>query len=297
MINEFLTKANTNSPFHFPKKTYADRTDSSTHTAADNRKNYRSGREMAPQPDLLTQNRELEPQIKTSNGLAATVSDFSPKPGRHLRRTMHVVVRNTPADRVDQVVDAMQRYMDIRPRREPTADPLDEASIARFPQQILESGQRWDQARLYQFSTNGVLQTQYSPKYRAWGGDLELNLNGIGVTNVTSTESKAPEPILVGAPNMVDDPYFDPAFAAQNAMRRLRELLDTPEVSRPQAGPGNMVDNPYFHPSQAAGNAMGHLRELLSNSPGVGKFYQQNAGALSSFDQLQPSGPILTGKV
>jgi len=67
----------------------------------------------------------------------------------------------------------------------------------------------------------------------------------------------------LGPPNMVDDPYFDPAFTVQNAVRKIRSDLAPSGRSPYLIGVPNMVDDPYFDPAFSGQNA---IRSIVANT-------------------------------
>ena len=77
--------------------------------------------------------------------------------------------------------------------------------------------------------------------------------------------SNQPSYLHLGPPNMVDNPYFDPAFTAQNAIRKIRADLGPSGFSALPIGPPNMVDNPYFDPAFTAQNAIRKIRADLGS--------------------------------
>ncbi len=249
-------------------------------------------------PNIITQGRMTKPRATISNDLVAAIAAYSPAPGRNPARAMRLDIQNTPGSKVDKVTDAIQRYLNIRPRREPTADPLDEASIARHPQQIVQSSGRWNDARYYKLAKNGLETYQFQPGHRTWAGQLELKLENAGQANIAASASRSPltipstlgqyvthDPayaaqsamgeikellnrpsrpaVTVGPPIITDNPYFDPAFAGQNAMRKLRQTLSPSGREGLKVGPVNMTDDPANDPSFAGQKAMGEIRDAL----------------------------------
>lgn len=170
-------------------------------------------------PHLIAASRASRPEADVSNELVAEVREYSPLPGRQAARHMRLDVQNNPGRQVDQVADAIQRYLNIEPRREPTADPKAEDSIVRHPQQIIQSNQRWNKATYYQFASNGAETYQIRPEYRAWGGGLELKLENEGTANIFAPSSSSPQPgpAPTGPPNSADDPLNAPDRAWSTA--------------------------------------------------------------------------------
>jgi hypothetical protein len=67
-----------------------------------------------------------------------------------------------------------------------------------------------------------------------------------------------------GPPNIIDNPYFDSAFAGQNAASKIKADLTPNHVPRTRVGPPNMVDNPYSDPAFAGQNAAGKIQADLA---------------------------------
>lgn len=177
---------------------------------------------------------------------------------------LHLDVQNTPGAKVDKVADAIQRYLGIKPRREPTADPLDEDSIARHPQQLNEAAGRWAQARYYQFAANGLERYQFQPEFRAWGGGLNLNIENEGQADVSAPAYGSP---LAAGGRPASEVNTDLVFAAQKAVGAMKEMKSVP-VERETVGPPLYfsASDPYFDPAYAAQNAVGYLREAMKNT-------------------------------
>lgn len=253
-------------------------------------------------PNLIASSNAARPRADINNDMVAAIAAYTPQPGRQAARHMSLEVLNTPPPRVDNVIDAIQRYLDIRPRREPTADPKDEASVARHPQQIIESAGRWDDAMRYRFADNGASNRQFNPEYNAWAGGLDLTLKNEGSAEVSApptrsplpgasgpdlstlgdnavhdpvdaaqaamaemieSQAPAPEPITSGAPLITDDPYFDPAYAAQNAAAKIREDLRGSEQERLTVGRSNIIDDPSRDPARNYQDTAAEIRRRL----------------------------------
>ena len=249
-------------------------------------------------PHIIAAGRASVPRAGISNPLVASVSGYSPLPGSRPANHMRLDVQNIPAPKVDSVADAIQRYLGISPRNEPTADPLDEATVARHPQQLLQAADRWADARYYQFSANGLERYQFQSDFRAWGGGLELNIENRGQADISAPAHRSPlavrgpasegaDPDLVfaaqrtmadlaerrsepvewlkaGAPINQDDPYFDPAYAAQNAMADILARQGEP-IEWTSVGAPIFQQSAYFDPAYAAQNAMGRIRDLMAD--------------------------------
>ena len=171
-------------------------------------------------PNIIAQGPAAVPRAYVQNPLVAEVRSFEPGPGLQLARRNVLNVRSEPGHKYDGVTDALQRYFNVEPRREPSADPRDEASVVRHPQGIIQSSARWTQDMFYQFADNGAANYQIRPDYRIWGGRLELELTDTGQTTVFASETSAPRPAAIRSLH-----YYDPANAAQEAFRRIQAIL------------------------------------------------------------------------
>ncbi len=277
-------------------------------------------------PNNIAMGLAAKPSAAANNEMAARVTGFDPKPGRHPRLGMHLQVQKAPGSQVDTVIDAIQRYLNISPRREPTSDPKDEASIARHPQQIIEAASRWDDALPYQFAMNGAKSYQLRPEIRRWGGSLSATLVEPGLTGVAAPATREAQPgprdvpggnqpdlvfaaqaamrdmlefeaepaepaVAVGQPNITGDPYFDPAFAAQNAMLKLREMLDRPRREEfVTVGAGGYSDRAYNDPATAYKNAINRSAENMAElDPDVLPIVTVGAGGYSDQAGAQPA--------
>jgi hypothetical protein len=208
----------------------------------------------------MTVRPETASRAHVQNPLVAEVRSFQPGPAARPPRQNHLNVHSAPGSRHDAVVRALQRYLDVKPRRQPSADPRDEASAARHPQGLLEAGFRWAQDVFYQFTDNGAAHYQLQPDYRLWGGTLELELKGAGRTAVSAPATgTGAEASGAGA----DKFGYDPANAAQETQARMNEILAARQGAQREAilvGPPTMNYNPYFDPAFAAQNAIKKMR-------------------------------------
>ncbi|MDR1922300.1 MAG: hypothetical protein LBS31_11250 [Candidatus Adiutrix sp.] len=268
--------------------------------------------------NTIASGRASAPVATVANEPVAEVLDFTPLPGRQPGRRMRLDVFEAPASRVDTVIDAIQRYLNIEPRREPTADPKNEASIARHPQQIIQAAQYWDDALPYQYAQNGVRTQHLQPEFRAWGASLTAQAEEAGTTGISAPPTRSPLPgrlplgrympydparaaqeamadltgrlepaevdfVQAGPPLMTEDPYFDPAYAAQNAMGRLRSFQATADAPRIRSGAPGYIDDPYNDPAFAAANAVARTRANLEMSAGLDRYTRPEAVG-ASFD-------------
>lgn len=211
-------------------------------------------------PNTIAQGRATAPIATASNDMAARVTDFDPKPGRQPRMGMHMQVHSAPGSQVDNVIDAIQRYLNISPRREPSSDPKAEDSIARHPQQIIQGAARWAETDQYQFSINGARSVQYQPEMHRWGGSLSADVVEPGLTGIAAPATREPQP---GRRRNTRN-EFNHVFAAQTAMRDLRQRLDKPDVEIISVGAGGYSDRPYNDPETAYANAINRTAENMA---------------------------------
>jgi hypothetical protein len=248
----------------------------------------------------MTVRPETSSRAHVQNPLVAEVRSFQPGFAARPLRQNHLNVRNAPGSRHDAVVRALQRYLDVKPRRQPSADPRDEASVARHPQGLLEAGSRWAQDVFYQFTDNGATNYQLRPDYRLWGGTLELELKGAGRTSVSAPATGAgAEASGAAAPAEAGKFGYDPANAAQETQARMNEILAARQGASREAvkvGPPTMNDNPYFDPAFAAQNAIKKMRADLAGENRAASPRDIQAGldrAQRIRDAFFRSGPVL----
>ncbi|UQZ89218.1 hypothetical protein C4J81_08430 [Deltaproteobacteria bacterium Smac51] len=281
------------SPVTSPRTSAPGNVFSTVRTATNDRLQYTVQNHNSIQ-NSIAMGRATKPLPSVSNEQVATVTDFEPRAGRHMRQSMHLQVQNAPGPQVDTVIDAIQRYLNISPRREPTSDPKAEDSIVRHPQQILQRAQRWDDALPYQFSINGAKSYQLQPEFHRWGGTLSADVNEPGLTGIEAPATRAPQPgsrinleevfaaqatmrdleanksepfspiVTSGPPNITSDPYFSPVSAAQNAMGRMRELMDQPRIERVSVGASALTDRDTYDPAVAWQATQESIRERLA---------------------------------
>ncbi|MDR2612018.1 MAG: hypothetical protein LBG06_04000 [Deltaproteobacteria bacterium] len=183
-----------------------------------------------------------KPHATVSNSMVAAVDEYTPPPGRNLRHYLALDVDKAGRNPTT-VVDALQRYFNVRPRREPMADPKDIASTDSFPTLAMDEAAAYARNFPYQFSVNGVPQKQYSPNFYARGGALKIRILGPGVTTVHTPETSG-EPGLKVGPFAEKGNYYPPAYAAQLTMDDILERLDPAiRIDTFTVGPVN-VDDP-----------------------------------------------------
>lgn len=236
--------------------------------------------------NFIAASRATSPAATISNTLTAEISNYSPPHGRSLGRNLHLEVQNTPTPEVDKIADAIQRYLNIKPRREATSDPLDEASILRHPQQIIQSSQRWNEAQYFQFSANGLSKSQTQAQHRTWGGRLELTIENQGITGISAPPSRSP---VTGSDRVRQITAYNPAFAAQEAMRNLSASL--PEnAGKIVLGHGNYSADPDHSPVTAGKSTMTEIRSKVPTLPQAAEFGQGNYSSKDS------NSPVMAGK-
>jgi hypothetical protein len=99
----------------------------------------------------------------------------------------------------------------------------------------------------------------------------------------SSQQSSHPSYHHLGPPNMVDDPYFDPAFTAQNAVRKIQGDM-APSGHKPYLiGAPNMVDDPYFDPAFSGQNAIRNIRANMARAQQVRDTFIQTGPSLSNW--------------
>ncbi len=168
------------------------------------------------------------PKVNVSNPTAVSINSFDPLPGRRLGLHMSLRVNNAPGPRVDNIADALQRFFNVGPRHEPTADPKNEATNKRFPMQILQARQHWDDIFPYQFSINGVNRYQKNSSFRMVGGSIQGSVAGEGSSSVNVPPTPGNQFFPVGP--LRNKPYviYPPAFAAQMAMQKMQGINAEP---------------------------------------------------------------------
>jgi hypothetical protein len=166
-----------------------------------------------------------KPHATISNTMVAAVDKFTPPPGINMRHYLALDVDHAGRNPTT-VVDALQRYFNVRPRREPIADPKDMASTDSFPTLVMDEAKAAArQYYPYRFSVNGIVQSQNQPDFYAGGGNLKIRILGPGVTSI-QTPSIPAEPGIEVGPLANRGKYYPPAFAAQMAMDYIKVLND-----------------------------------------------------------------------
>jgi hypothetical protein len=182
-----------------------------------------------------------KPHATVSNSMVAAVDEYTPPPGRNMRHYLALDVDKAGRS-VTTVVDALQRYFNVTPRREPIADPKDIASTDSFPTLVMDEAAAYADNFPYQFSVNGVPEQQHTPHFFARGGHLKIRILGPGTSTVHTPETAGEPGIKVG-PFAESGNYYPPAFAAQLTMDDIQERLDPANAMETFAvGPVNVED-------------------------------------------------------
>jgi hypothetical protein len=182
-----------------------------------------------------------KPHATVSNAMVATVDEYTPPPGRNMRHYLSLDVDKAGRSSTT-VVDALQRYFNVRPRREPIADPKDIASTDSFPTLVMDEAEAYARNFPYQFSVNGVPQKQYTPHLYARGGALKIRILGPGVTTVNTPPTSGEPGIKVG-PFAESGNYYPAPYAAQLSMDDILDRLDPAnDMETFTVGPVNIND-------------------------------------------------------
>jgi hypothetical protein len=121
------------------------------------------------------------------------------------------------------IADALQRYLDVSPRREAEADPRDMAATDAYPTLVMDEDQAWAEVLPYQFSVNGITQQQSQPVFFAMGGTVRARVLDKGVSTITTPATEGEPGLLVG-PLATKGMYYPPEAAAQMAMGRIFDM-------------------------------------------------------------------------
>jgi hypothetical protein len=121
------------------------------------------------------------------------------------------------------IADALQRYLDVNPRREVEADPRDMAATDAYPTLVIDEDQAWAESMPYRFSLNGVQSQQTQPVFFTLGGSVRARVEGVGVTTLSTPATEPDDSIPVG-PSATRSMYYPPEAAAQLAMTRIFDM-------------------------------------------------------------------------
>jgi hypothetical protein len=208
-----------------------------------------------PSPNVVSQiitSGSPKPHATVSNSMVARVDSYTSPPGLNMAHYLAIDVDKAGGDDTT-VADALQRYLNVAPNRKPGGDPKDLASHDSFPTLVIGETKAWEDIMPYQFSVNGVAMNQNQPTFFARAGSLKVRLVGRGVSTVTTPATES-GPSLQAGP-IPPGAYYPPEVAAQMSMRRLNDMLSTPE------GQGAIEVGPDL--SQDPASALSRAREKL----------------------------------
>ncbi|MDR1083789.1 MAG: hypothetical protein LBP22_02775 [Deltaproteobacteria bacterium] len=163
-----------------------------------------------------------KPHATVSNAMVAAVDQYTPPPGRNMAHYLAMDV-DKAGNGSTSVADALQRYLDIQPRREAEADPRNTAANDAYPTLVMDEDTAWSEVLPYQFSVNGISQQQSQPVFFALGGSVRARVTGEGVSTITTPATEAEPAHLVG-PVATKGSYYPPEAAAQLAMDRIFDM-------------------------------------------------------------------------
>ncbi|MDR1872765.1 MAG: hypothetical protein LBS60_12740 [Deltaproteobacteria bacterium] len=182
-----------------------------------------------------------KPHATVSNAMVAAVDQYTPPPGRNMAHYLILDV-DKAGNGSTSIADALQRYLDVKPRREAEADPRDMAATDAYPTLVMDEDTAWANSLPYQFSLNGITQKQIQPVFFAASGYLRGRIQGPGISTIT-TPATEPEPVISG-PSAVRSLYYPPEAAAQLSMNRIFDMYYPNGVpSFPPAGDGDSGSN------------------------------------------------------
>lgn len=226
-----------------------------------------------------------KPHATISDSTVAAVDRYTPPPGHNMRHYLALDV-DRAGKTSTSIVDAIQRYFNIRPRREPIADPKSIASTDSFPTLIIQEAKNVAEDFFpYRFSVNGMVQNQTQPVFHAKAGSLQIRVLSPGVTSVQTPETLPEPPIEVG-PLAEKGSYYPPAFAAQMAMDDIRAAYD----------PSKKMNVIYTGPNltRSVNETLSSVAETLAPVRAKLAELNPNLGSYSSSPRLVQS-PIASG--
>jgi hypothetical protein len=163
-----------------------------------------------------------KPHATVSNSMVAAVDQYTPPPGRNMAHYLSMDV-DQAGNGSTTIADALQRYLEVRPRREAEADPRDMAATDAYPTLVMDEDEAWANVLPYQFSLNGIKQEQSQPVFYALGGSVKARVTGEGISTITTPETEADPGHYVG-PMATKGMYYPPEAAAQLAMDRIFDM-------------------------------------------------------------------------
>ncbi|MDR2338953.1 MAG: hypothetical protein LBF40_02300 [Deltaproteobacteria bacterium] len=206
-----------------------------------------------------------KPHATVSNNMVARVDSYSPPPGVNLAHYMALDV-DKAHESPTTVVDAIQRYFNVRPRREPLADPLDIASTDSYPSLIMEERSNYRNMKPYRYSINGTQRDTDISSFYADSGHMKVRIVGTGITTIKTPATQAEEPIKYGAVDL-DSFYYPPAYAAQMAMNKISYLMDpSRKMQTISVGPAMGLGAGVNGTMAAVANSLAPLRDTTASS-------------------------------
>ncbi|MDR0549190.1 MAG: hypothetical protein LBI10_07260 [Deltaproteobacteria bacterium] len=163
-----------------------------------------------------------KPHATVPNSMVAAVDQYTPPPGRNMAHYLTLDV-DKAGNGVTSIADALQRYLDVKPRREAEADPRSMAATDAYPTLIMDEDEAWANSFPYQFSLNGVVQKQIQPNFYSASGALRARILGVGISSI-KTPATEPDPSIPVGPSATRSMYYPPEAAAQLAMSRIFDM-------------------------------------------------------------------------
>ena len=243
-----------------------------------------------PAPNIVAQiikSGAPKPHATVSNSMVAAVDRYAPPPGVNLSHYLALDV-DKAKDNPTTVVDAIQRYFNVRRRREPLADPQDVASTDSYPTLVIDEASNYSDIKPYIYSVNGNERRADVPTFYTDSGNMQVRITGRGVTSITTPPTQAGEPLEVG-PIKTGSPYYPPPFAAQMAANRLAWMMD-PSNKMPVTKVGPDLERGLNDTLSAVAYTLGPMRAMLGN--GSPSYTQPGANAYSSLGGYGSSAPL-----
>jgi hypothetical protein len=218
-----------------------------------------------------------KPHATVSNTMVAAVDYYSPPPGVNLAHYLALDV-DKANDSHTTVVDAIQRYFNIRPRREPLADPQDIASTDSYPTMIIDEASNYADLKPYHFSVNGNERKTDVPSFYTDAGHMQVRIVGTGVTSIKTPETTADPGLEVG-PIKRGMPYYPPEYAAQIVANRLAYMFD-PSKKMDVIKVGPDMNRGINETLSSVAYTLGPMRAALGT--GSNRYSESGANASSS---------------
>ncbi|MDR2198521.1 MAG: hypothetical protein LBR53_03510 [Deltaproteobacteria bacterium] len=246
-----------------------------------------------PSPNIVSQIMKSgapKPHATISNNMVAAVDKYTPPPGINLPHYLALDV-DKAKEGPTTVVDAIQRYFNVRPRREPLADPQDIASTDSYPTLIMDEISNNADLKPYHFSVNGIERKTDVNTFFTEAGHMRVRVVGPGVASIKTPATESEEPLEVG-PIERASPYYPPAYASEIAANRLAYLFD-PSRKMPVMHFGPNLNRGLNDTLSSVAYTLGPMRAFLGNGrnawtePGANAY--SSAGGYGSIPQLNLS--------